>query len=206
MKSNALPRFIGSQFRNPKGLIGKICGLILNLMNQSLYNKVVHTISLSSSSIVLDIGYGNGYFIHQLFKTFKPTIYGIDLSDSMLLAATNRNKKGIAQGRIHLSIADCCHLPFPDNTFHAITTINTIYFWDNVQQGLSEIYRTLQPNGLFYNVIYTKEWLQQLVFTQTGFSFYDLEQYVKLGKQVGFTQIEIVEIDPCKSYMLIYRK
>jgi len=58
---------------------------------------------------------------------------------------------------MHLAIGDCCRLYFSDATFDAITSVNTIYFWQDYLKGLKEIYCVLKADGVFSNVVYSKE-------------------------------------------------
>lgn len=88
----------------------------------------------------------------------------------------------------------------------AITSINTIYFWSDTLKGLSEIYRVLKSGGSFFNVVYTKEYLDGLAYTKKGFIKYELEQLIALGKQVGFENIQVINIVKGKSFVVIYTK
>lgn len=42
---------------------------------------------------------------------------------------------------IQVQLGDVSHLPFPETTFDRVFTINTIYFWPDALQGLTEIHR-----------------------------------------------------------------
>ena len=90
--------------------------------------------------------------------------------------------------------------------FDAITTINTIYFWDDTLKGLEEIYRTLKIGGIFYNAVYSKEFLKKLSYTKKGFKFFEKEDYITLGKKAGFSDVFIKEIIKRKSYIISYVK
>lgn len=198
--------YIGSQFGNPRGFIGKICCVIMNIINNAMYKKTVSLVEVSSGGKVLDIGYGNGYLIQCLYKKCNLDIYGIDISEDMLEAAKKRNKKADAEGHLHLEIGDCCNLSFEDDTFAAITSINTIYFWSDTVKGLSEIRRTLVKDASFYNVVYTKEWLDKLSYTKKGFKKFEPEELVELGKQAGFENIEVKPVVKGRSFMVVYTK
>lgn len=67
--------YIGSQFGNPRGIVGKICCIIMNVINNKMYIKTVSMISLPEKSRVLDIGYGNGYLLKLLDKSGKSMNY-----------------------------------------------------------------------------------------------------------------------------------
>ena len=90
--------------------------------------------------------------------------------------------------------------------FSAVSSINTIYFWSDTVKGLSEICRVLKPGKSFYNVVYTKEWLDKLSYTKKGFKKYEPEAFIQLGKQAGFAKIEVRDIVKGKSFVVIYTK
>ncbi len=60
--------YIGSQFGNPHGFVGRICCVIMNVINKSMYKKTVDLIDAKSDDKVMDIGYGNGYLLKYLYK------------------------------------------------------------------------------------------------------------------------------------------
>jgi len=71
---------------------------------------------------------------------------------------------------------------------------------------LSEIHRTLNKNGSFYNVVYTKEWLDKLSYTEKGFKKYASDELVAFGKLAGFENIQVKDIVKGKSFVVIYTK
>lgn len=198
--------YIGSQFGNPRGFIGKCCCIIMNVINNAMYRKIVSTVSLTDKSKLLDVGYGNGYLIEQIYKKYHPDILGIDISEDMKITAEKRNRKAAVAGKLHLEVGDCCNLRYDDDFFDAVTSINTMYFWDDTLAGLREIRRTLSPKGVFYNVMYTEEWLRKLSYTEKSFKFFGKEELVALGKEACFADISIQDIVKGKSFMVVYRK
>lgn len=59
---------------------------------------------------------------------------------------------------------------------------------------------------MFCNVVYTKEWLDRLSYTENGFKKYEPEQLVEFGKRAGFSEIEVIKIIKGKNYAVIYTK
>lgn len=112
--------YIGSQFGNPRGIIGKCCCLLMNSINRAMYRSVATSFTLNEKSKVLDIGYGNGYLIEQIYKKYKPDIFGIDISEDMMKIATKRNHKAVENGKIKLRVGDCCELDFENNKFNVV--------------------------------------------------------------------------------------
>ena len=107
---------------------------------------------------------------------------------------------------MHLKVGDCCDLPYEDDMFAAVTSINTVYFWTDTVKGLSEIRRTLKKGKSFYNIVYTKEYLNTIKYTQIGYKKFEPEELIEYGKQAGFGSIELKEIISGKSYGVIYTK
>lgn len=199
-------KMIGRQFGNPHGFIGKICCKVMNVINKRMYKSVVEEIVADRDAKILDVGYGNGYLLNKLYKRFGCNLYGIEISADMEQLALRRNKKGVDAGKVKLQMADCCEMPFAPQSFDYVTTVNTVYFWDDIVKGLSEIYRVLRDGGTFCNAVYAKEWLQKMPYTKEQFKLYDEEDFIRLGKQVGFLQVQIKRIKKNTSYLIEYKK
>lgn len=198
--------YIGSQFGNPRGFVGKVCCIIMNVINRAMYKNTVSVVDIKSGDKVLDIGYGNGYLLKLIYEKCNIDLYGIDISEDMKIQATKRNKKAKQNGQLFLGVGDCCDLPYEDNMFAGVSSINTVYFWNDAIKGLSEIKRVLKTNKSFYNVVYTKEWLDTLSYTQKGFKKYEPEQLIEFGRIAGFEHIEVKDIMKGKSFVVIYTK
>ena len=198
--------YIGSQFGNPHGFVGKICCIIMNVINKAMYRNAVALMQIEDNDKVLDIGYGNGYLLQLIYKKYKVDMYGIDISEDMRVQATNRNRQAASNGQLHLQLGDCCSLLYEDNMFSNITSVNTVYFWKDTIKGLSEIKRVLKPGKSFYNVVYTKEWLDTLSYTKKGFKKFEAKQLVELGIQAGFDKVDVKDIIKGKSFVVIYTK
>lgn len=198
--------YIGSQFSNPRGLAGILSCLGMNVINRAMYQKAASLLEISRGAKVLDIGYGNGYLLKYIDKIYKPELYGIDRSEDMQNLAIKKNKSAQGDGRLHLCVGDCCDLPYEEESFAAVTSVNTVYFWKDTRKGLLEIKRCLKPGGCFYNVLYTKEWLDKLSYTEKGFEKFEAPQLVQLGYEAGFHDVQVQEIKRGKSFVLIYKK
>lgn len=199
-----LSRYIGSQFGNPRGIVGKICCVCMNIINNKMYKKIVS--QLASEKDILDIGYGNGYLIQEIYKKTKARISGIDISNDMQIAASKRNAEGVEKGDIILGIGDCCDLKFDDMSFDAVTTVNTIYFWSDTVKGLKEIRRVLKDKGVFYNAVYTREWLNRTSYTKEGFKIFDKDEYISLAKEAGFSDVTIINIIDGTNFLVVCKK
>ena len=97
---------------------------------------------------ILDIATGTGDFAILSVKELRPQrMIGLDISEGMMKIG---QKKVEAEGLQHIvsfKKDDCTHLSFDDNSFDAVTAAFGIRNFQNLDQGLSEMYRVLRPNG-----------------------------------------------------------
>jgi Methylase involved in ubiquinone/menaquinone biosynthesis len=190
-----LTKYIGEQFGNPTGIGGKLSTFIMNRMNQKQYRAVMRAIDIRPDETVLDIGFGNGYLIGKLAKSAADSSFrGIDISDDMLRGATKRNRKFVDQGKMQLQTGDVCKMTYADSTFDKVYTVNTIYFWQDIDAALTEIRRTLKPNGIFINAMYTREFLNSLRYTDYGFTKLTEPEFREAVTRNGFKIKETTEI------------
>lgn len=109
--------------------------------------KVVRMIGAKKPSTILDIATGTGDLAIALSKIPNTQITGLDLSAGMLKVGEEKiAKKGLTT-QISLQQGDSENLPFEDNSFDAITVAFGVRNFENLEKGLSEIYRVVKPGG-----------------------------------------------------------
>lgn len=203
---NPIFKYISQQFGNPTGFGGKISTFIMNCLNRKQYKAVVENIDIQQTDTILDIGFGNGYLLRKLSNKNPQKMCGIEISADMLNTTTIKNRRKIEQGKINILLADVQNLPFENASIDKVYTVNTVYFWQDIDKGFSEIKRVLKPNGIFLNVLYLKKWLDKLPITQFGFTKYTVEQIEKATAESGLKIEKIVEIQQEKSICVIVKK
>jgi len=197
--------YVGNNFRNPNGIGGKITTKIMNIMNQKQYKAVLDNLNLENNDVLLDIGFGNGYLINKLLKKNNNIkIFGIDISKDMVNIVSKIFKKHIDNNCLTLLLENLNNkTTFKNEMFNKIYTVNTIYFWDDLQKCFSEIKRILKPNGIFINAIYTKKQLDKTKISRKGFNKYSKEEIIKITEENGMTIKKIIEIKENISYCII---
>ncbi len=137
-----------SQPGKPTGIVGRIVGYLMDIYNREDNHWTVSLLNIGETSKVLEIGFGTGLAIAETAKiTTHGYVYGIELSETMLKVAQKRNQSAVKLGRVSLQLGNVMALPFEDNYFEIVYSINCIYFWEPPTQGLAEIYRVLKPEG-----------------------------------------------------------
>ena len=200
-----LDSYISKQFGNPTGTGGKLVSFIMNRQNRPLYEETIRLLPLSGSDSVLDIGCGNGHVLNMLARHYDCAFTGIDISRSIIHAASRRNRSFLKNGKMKLMPRDVNEMPFPDESFSKVYTINTVYFWDNAGSTMLKIRRVLKPGGLFINALYTNETLSRFSHTKLGYKRFTREQLVGMGENVGFA-VTVVPILDASAYCVLYKK
>lgn len=97
---------------------------------------------------ILDIGTGTGDFAIIAAKYTNAKIIGVDLSKKMIDVGKRKVNKKNLNKRISFKIADAEKLPFKKNSFDVITSGFVVRNFENMQKGLSEMYRVLNKEGV----------------------------------------------------------
>ncbi len=97
---------------------------------------------------LLDVAVGTGDLsIEALRQQRVSRVVGIDISDGMMQVAAAKLQRLGLQEQVSLQHADCAQLPFPDNSFDAITCGYGVRNFAQLDQSLAEMYRVLRPGG-----------------------------------------------------------
>jgi ubiquinone/menaquinone biosynthesis C-methylase UbiE len=110
-------------------------------------DEIIKKLHLKDSDNVLDIAAGTGepgLTIAGILKNGRVT--STDLSEGMMqLARENAEKRGLKN--FTTSVCDVCELPFPDNSFDAVSCRMGFMFFPDILLAAKEMYRVLKPGG-----------------------------------------------------------
>jgi len=110
--------------------------------------KAISKLKDRNITYLLDIATGTGDFAITASKIKDIIITGIDISDQMLAVGREKLNKLNLQDRVNFLTGDSENIEFPDNSFEAITVAFGVRNFENLNKGLSEMYRVLKPEGL----------------------------------------------------------
>jgi ubiquinone/menaquinone biosynthesis C-methylase UbiE len=127
-------QLLAAQLRKPEGVVGKQIGEVMNNGNLILNQWTIAALDLQDDDYVLEIGMGNGLFVKDIVSA-KPLIRyeGLDYSQTMIDEASKINSTLVQDNKARFTLGTAGNMPFQDQSFSKIFTINTIYFWENPQ-------------------------------------------------------------------------
>jgi ubiquinone/menaquinone biosynthesis C-methylase UbiE len=164
---------LAKHLRQPDGETGKQIGLQMNKGNVHICLNAYKLLELRDEQRILEIGMGNGFFVKDFLQMAKGLRYdGVDYSKTMLEEARWMNAEFIEEKSVNFHFGSVEKLPFDDNTFDAITTTNTLYFWPNPPENAKELCRVLKPGGKLLVAYRDKKCMDQIAFTNHGFKKY----------------------------------
>ncbi|MCB0660818.1 MAG: ubiquinone/menaquinone biosynthesis methyltransferase, partial [Saprospiraceae bacterium] len=119
--------------------------------------KAIRYVKANHPNRILDIATGTADLALEAAKTIQNcSIVGVDISEKMLEIGKEKIKKDNFQNRISLEIGDSEQLQFKDATYDAVMSAFGVRNFENLEKGLSEMYRVLAPNGTLMILEFSK--------------------------------------------------
>lgn len=111
-------------------------------------NYAVARLIPQSPQTILDIATGTGDLaILEARKLHPKAVVGADISEGMMSIGRKKVEKLGLQEVISFKKEDCLSLSFPDGSFDAVTAAFGIRNFQDLEQGLREMYRVLADGG-----------------------------------------------------------
>ena len=119
--------------------------------------KAIQLLKHSSPQSILDIATGTGDLAIEAAIKIKPkTIIGLDISPNMLKIGEEKIAKKGLQGIITMEVGDSENLRFANNTFDAVMAAFGVRNFENLEKGLTEMFRVLKPGGTLMVLEFSK--------------------------------------------------
>lgn len=140
---------------------------------------------LSSNSSLLDVGCAKGFMLHDLAELIPGiTVKGVDISEYAIENAIDDMKP-------HVEIANAINLPFENNSFDVVISINTIHNLEREECGkaLQEIERVSRGKSFITVDAYRNEEEKERMYAWnlTAKTIMSVEEWVIFFKEIGYS-------------------
>ncbi|MBI4147827.1 class I SAM-dependent methyltransferase [Candidatus Woesearchaeota archaeon] len=151
---------------------------------KNIQKHVVGNMRVPRASSVLDVGCGQGYFLHMLLQQGVRKLHGIDLSPAMIARA----RQTLGRHAV-LKTASVHRIPFRDSTFDFVASTEAFHHFPSPKKSLRDMARVLKKGGAlciadinFYSGII--HWLFKKL--EPGHvKIYSAQEFRKLFEQTG---------------------
>lgn len=110
--------------------------------------KAIRTLKPFAPKKILDIATGTGDLAIELYKALKPDqIIGADISEGMMEVGRKKVTQIGYSGQIAFEWQDSLNLTYEPDTFDAVTAAFGVRNFQDIEKGISEMYRVLKPGG-----------------------------------------------------------
>ncbi len=140
---------------------------------------------LTENHSILDVGCGKGFMLYDFARLIPGLkICGIDVSSYAV-------ENGMEAVLDHMHIADARKLPFEDNSFDLVISINTIHNLDQKEcaEALKEIERVSKGKSFITVDAYRNDEEKELMFAWnlTAKTILHVDEWKDFFKEVGYT-------------------
>jgi len=110
--------------------------------------KVINILRPHKPKLILDVATGTADLALALNKLNPDKIIGIDIAEKMLEIGRTKIKNKNLPDKIELLKGDSEEIQFQDNFFDAVTVAFGVRNFENLDKGLSEIFRVTKKGGI----------------------------------------------------------
>ncbi|WP_312901254.1 class I SAM-dependent methyltransferase [Chryseobacterium taichungense] len=185
-------KILAQHLANPQGEKGIEIGEMMNATNIGMTLESIKTLLIEDNEHILEIGHGNAAHVKSILNMAQNVKYtGIDISETMHNEAKRLNEP--FKDQVDFVLYEGEKLPFGDQTFDKIFTVNTVYFWQQPVEYLNEIYRVLKKTGIFVLTFGQRDFMEKLPFTQFDFTLYNTDEMEETVSRSHFKRMKISE-------------
>jgi ubiquinone/menaquinone biosynthesis C-methylase UbiE len=184
-----LYKYIARQLHQPSDRFGPFAGFLWNRRNRTLNDTAFIRLDLQPDDRVLEIGFGGGYLLSRMAALItEGFLAGIDGSPAMVAHCQKRLHRSCVLSKLDLKCARAESLPYPADHFTKVCSVNSIFYWHPIEQGINEISRVLVSGGQCVLCFTHRNSLENRKFTQY-IQCVDADEVEQIGKKNGFHNI-----------------
>lgn len=190
MNVAAVSDLLADQLRFPSGPLAPMTARLLNHRNLALIERSIRLLGVRPGQRVLDIGFGGAVSLVLLLRRAAGGhVCGIDPSPDMVRRAGRLLAGDVAAGRLALEVAAADAIPCADGSVDRVLTVQTVYFWDDILQGLGEVHRVLAPGGRLAVGMMPRDAQEHHGFARRGYHVLGADDLGVLMKDAGFDAV-----------------
>jgi arsenite methyltransferase len=187
-------KFFARQLSHPSGIIGRfVLPRVWNRRNSALNEVAFNSLALRPGDRVLEVGFGGGQLLGQMAGAITDGLLAsVDISPAMVAFCEKRYRPLVREGKLELRCASAESLPYPSSYFTKACSVNSIFYWQNASQAISELWRVLVEGGMLVLCLTCKGSLEKRGFANSGITLYAADEVQQMMETSGFHPIRMM--------------
>ena len=144
--------------------------------------RAIAMLKLHQPKYLLDVATGTGDFALEALSLNPEKIIGVDISEGMLDIARKKIERRKLSSKVEVLRGDSENLTFAENKFDAVTVGFGVRNFENLERGLSEIFRVMKPGAILVILEFSKP--SKFPFKQV-YNFYFKTILPKIGRLIS---------------------
>jgi SAM-dependent methyltransferase len=172
---------------------GRLSGPVARLLNMAHRGMATETLDAAGDpgDRLLDVGFGGGALMRLALERHEHLrVSGLEPSPEMVARAERGFADEMADGRVDARAGAIEDIPWADDTFSVVVTMNTPYFWRDQEQALAEIRRVLRPGGRVLIALPGAELQRRIGLDAAGHEIVEPEDLAETMRADGYEQVE----------------
>ena len=113
--------------------------------HRRITEQMLALMNVQPADNVLDLGCGAGWLCRILSAmVFEGRVIGMDIADEMVRRA---RKNTVECGNVVIIAGGVDEIPWEDNFFSHVVSVESAYYWPDPAEGIREIFRVLRDGG-----------------------------------------------------------
>jgi SAM-dependent methyltransferase len=146
---------------------------------------------IAADENILDAGCGAGWLSRFLSKVVaEGRVVGMDISDEMVRRA---RRESVDSGNLVFLVGGVDEIPWEENFFHRVISVESAYYWPDPAKGIREIHRVLRDGGsawilinYYYDNPHCHQWGKIL---NVATHLLKAEEWAAMFREAGFVDV-----------------
>lgn len=187
-----------------------VCGLVWAMdraKNDAYLERALSGIPEGFAGRLLEVPVGTGVLTMPVYRTLpRAEVTCLDCSPDMMARARGRAER-LGLSNVRFQQGDVGALPFGDNSFDAVLSLNGFHAFPDKEAAYRETFRVLRPGGVFCGCFYVRgenrrtDWFIEKLYVPKGFFTPPFETAgslrARLSALYASAEVETVESMAC---------
>ena len=182
-------------FGVPRGPLGSVGARLMPILVRPLYAMMAGELDLRPDDDLLEVGCGSARLLAEQASHVR-RVAGLDASEIQVDMARKRLADRIAAGTAEIVLGNAMALPWEDDHFSVVASVNCLKFVPDPPRALSEMHRVLRPDGRLVLTIdkQVDKWGRSGKIDAFGQWQWSVDDMRRMMEEAGFADVSVADM------------